>query len=77
MCTFIVKTGVCLFSVPSSSAGRPFAMELLNPHRSRLSRAEMKQLQEVGRRSLATQTSLKTLGGFLFTCVVVTKHFML
>uniref|UniRef100_A0A667YFJ2 tRNA pseudouridine(55) synthase n=1 Tax=Myripristis murdjan TaxID=586833 RepID=A0A667YFJ2_9TELE len=26
--------------------GRPFAMELLNPHRSRLSRAEMKQLQE-------------------------------
>ncbi|XP_034998422.1 putative tRNA pseudouridine synthase Pus10 isoform X2 [Hippoglossus stenolepis] len=26
--------------------GRPFAMELLNPHRTRLSRAEMKQLQE-------------------------------
>ncbi|CAK6978635.1 LOW QUALITY PROTEIN: putative tRNA pseudouridine synthase Pus10 [Scomber scombrus] len=26
--------------------GRPFAMELLNPHTSRLSRAEMKQLQE-------------------------------
>lgn len=26
--------------------GRPFAMELLNPHRSRLSRVEMKQLQE-------------------------------
>lgn len=26
--------------------GRPFAMELLNPHRSRLSKAEMKQLQE-------------------------------
>ena len=28
-------------------AGRPFAMELLNPHRSRLNKAEMKQLQEV------------------------------
>uniref|UniRef100_A0A3Q3E5G1 tRNA pseudouridine synthase Pus10 n=1 Tax=Labrus bergylta TaxID=56723 RepID=A0A3Q3E5G1_9LABR len=26
--------------------GRPFAMELLNPHRSRLSKVEMKQLQE-------------------------------
>nr|XP_040043610.1 putative tRNA pseudouridine synthase Pus10 isoform X1 [Gasterosteus aculeatus aculeatus] len=26
--------------------GRPFAMELLNPHRSKLSREEMKQLQE-------------------------------
>ncbi|XP_056227174.1 putative tRNA pseudouridine synthase Pus10 isoform X1 [Seriola aureovittata] len=26
--------------------GRPFAMELLNPHKSRLNRAEMKQLQE-------------------------------
>lgn len=26
--------------------GRPFAMELLNPHRSRLNKAEMKQLQE-------------------------------
>ncbi|XP_053191125.1 LOW QUALITY PROTEIN: putative tRNA pseudouridine synthase Pus10 [Scomber japonicus] len=26
--------------------GRPFAMELLNPHTSRLSRAEMKQVQE-------------------------------
>uniref|UniRef100_A0A8D3E0X1 tRNA pseudouridine synthase Pus10 n=1 Tax=Scophthalmus maximus TaxID=52904 RepID=A0A8D3E0X1_SCOMX len=26
--------------------GRPFAMELLNPHRSRLSRMEMKQLQQ-------------------------------
>ncbi|XP_034542979.1 putative tRNA pseudouridine synthase Pus10 isoform X2 [Notolabrus celidotus] len=26
--------------------GRPFAMELLNPHRSRLSKEEMKQLQE-------------------------------
>lgn len=26
--------------------GRPFAMELLNPHRSRFSRVEMKQLQE-------------------------------
>lgn len=26
--------------------GRPFAMELLNPHRSRLSKADMKQLQE-------------------------------
>ncbi|XP_038566180.1 putative tRNA pseudouridine synthase Pus10 [Micropterus salmoides] len=26
--------------------GRPFAMELLNPHKSRLSKAEMKQLQE-------------------------------
>ncbi|XP_078146873.1 tRNA pseudouridine synthase Pus10 isoform X2 [Centroberyx gerrardi] len=26
--------------------GRPFAMELLNPHRSRLNRAEMRQLQE-------------------------------
>nr|XP_020480857.1 putative tRNA pseudouridine synthase Pus10 isoform X1 [Monopterus albus]XP_020480859.1 putative tRNA pseudouridine synthase Pus10 isoform X1 [Monopterus albus]XP_020480860.1 putative tRNA pseudouridine synthase Pus10 isoform X1 [Monopterus albus] len=26
--------------------GRPFAMELLNPHRSRFNRAEMKQLQE-------------------------------
>ncbi|KAM7419862.1 hypothetical protein PAMA_016799 [Pampus argenteus] len=26
--------------------GRPFAMELLNPHRSRLSRVEMKRLQE-------------------------------
>lgn len=32
---------------PPFSAGRPFAMELLNPHRSRVSRAEMKQLQEV------------------------------
>lgn len=28
-------------------AGRPFAMELLNPHKSRLNRVEMKQLQEV------------------------------
>ncbi|KAI3353550.1 hypothetical protein L3Q82_020070, partial [Scortum barcoo] len=27
--------------------GRPFAMELLNPHRSRFSKVEMKQLQEV------------------------------
>ncbi|KAM4611487.1 tRNA pseudouridine synthase Pus10 [Polymixia lowei] len=26
--------------------GRPFAMELLNPHRSRFSRAEMRQIQE-------------------------------
>lgn len=26
--------------------GRPFAMELLNPHRSRLTKAEMKQIQE-------------------------------
>nr|XP_019961652.1 PREDICTED: putative tRNA pseudouridine synthase Pus10 [Paralichthys olivaceus] len=26
--------------------GRPFAMELINPHKSRLSRVEMKQLQE-------------------------------
>ncbi|XP_068607292.1 tRNA pseudouridine synthase Pus10 [Brachionichthys hirsutus] len=31
--------------------GRPFAMELLNPHRSRLSNAEMKQLQEAINRS--------------------------
>ncbi|XP_047430923.1 putative tRNA pseudouridine synthase Pus10 [Mugil cephalus] len=27
--------------------GRPFAMELLNPHRSRLNQEEMKQLQEI------------------------------
>ncbi|XP_044045444.1 putative tRNA pseudouridine synthase Pus10 isoform X2 [Siniperca chuatsi] len=31
--------------------GRPFAMELLNPHRSRLSKVEMKQLQERGHES--------------------------
>lgn len=28
-------------------AGRPFAMELLNPHKSRFSKEQMKQLQEV------------------------------
>uniref|UniRef100_A0A8C5HNB9 tRNA pseudouridine synthase Pus10 n=1 Tax=Gouania willdenowi TaxID=441366 RepID=A0A8C5HNB9_GOUWI len=32
--------------VRTLGTGRPFAMELLNPHRSRFSRAEMKQLQE-------------------------------
>ncbi|KAM9770628.1 tRNA pseudouridine synthase Pus10 isoform 2-T2 [Menidia menidia] len=32
--------------VRTLGSGRPFAMELLNPHRSRLSKVEMKQLQE-------------------------------
>uniref|UniRef100_H3CCH7 tRNA pseudouridine synthase Pus10 n=1 Tax=Tetraodon nigroviridis TaxID=99883 RepID=H3CCH7_TETNG len=32
--------------VRTLGTGRPFAVELLNPHRSRVSRAEMRQLQE-------------------------------
>ena len=31
----------------SSLTGRPFALELLNPHRARFDKAEIRQLQEV------------------------------
>ena len=41
-----------------SWAGRPFAMEMLNPHRYRFTKTEMKQIQEVHTHSLSLALAL-------------------
>ncbi|KAJ4918692.1 hypothetical protein JOQ06_022052 [Pogonophryne albipinna] len=53
--------------VRTLGTGRPFAMELLNPHRPNLSRAEMKLLQEVIFIFITSQTTDETLPLYLLS----------
>lgn len=72
MVRLVSKAWLCLrlkfdFPVLLWSAGRPFAMELLNPHRSRVSKVEMKQLQEVQESTLWTSLS-STFSYIVYYC---------
>jgi hypothetical protein len=58
----------------SPFAGRPFALELLNPHRARFNKAEVQQLQEVHTQRLCRVTHTQRLCRVTYTQCLLQGH---